>query len=86
MLEALNLRLEVPGPGDTEENDTLRLLDEVSFTVPPEHLLAIVGPSGCGKTTLLKVITGILEQTEGELKWDGRDLKEEEDLHPGDRA
>ena len=84
MLEALNLRLEVPGPGDTEENDTLRLLDEVSFTVPPEHLLAIVGPSGCGKTTLLKVITGILEQTEGELKWDGRDLKEEEDLHPGD--
>jgi ABC-type multidrug transport system ATPase subunit len=84
MLEALNVRLEVPGPGDTEENDTLRLLDEVSFTVPPEHLLAIVGPSGCGKTTLLKVITGILEQTEGELKWDGRDLKNEEDLHPGD--
>lgn len=84
MLEAHNLRLEVDGPGDTEENATLRLLDEVSFTVPPEHLLAIVGPSGCGKTTLLKVITGILEQTEGEMKWDGRDLKEEEDLHPGD--
>jgi ABC-type multidrug transport system ATPase subunit len=84
MLEALNVRLEVPGPGDTEENDTLRLLDEVSFIVPPEHLLAIVGPSGCGKTTLLKVITGILEQTEGELKWDERDLKDEEDLHPGD--
>lgn len=84
MLEALNVRLEVPGPGDTEENDTLRLLDEVSFIVPPEHLLAIVGPSGCGKTTLLKVITGILEQTDGELKWDERDLKDEEDLHPGD--
>jgi ABC-type multidrug transport system ATPase subunit len=84
MLEALNVRLEVPGPGDTEENDTLRLLDDVSFTVPPEHLLAIVGPSGCGKTTLLKVITGILEQSEGELKWDGMDLKDEEDLHPGD--
>lgn len=84
MLEALNVRLEVDGPGDSEENATLRLLDEVSFCVPPEHLLAIVGPSGCGKTTLLKVITGIMEQTEGELKWDGQDLKEEEDLHPGD--
>lgn len=84
MLEAKNVRLEVDGPGDSEEDATLRLLDDVSFTVPPEHLLAIVGPSGCGKTTLLKVITGILEQTEGELKWDGRDLKEEEDLHPGD--
>jgi ABC-type multidrug transport system ATPase subunit len=84
MLEARNVCLEVDGPGDSEENAPLRLLDDVSFTVPPEHLLAIVGPSGCGKTTLLKVITGILEQTEGGLRWDGRDLKEEEDLHPGD--
>lgn len=46
--------------------------------------MAIVGPSGCGKSTLLKVIAGILEQTEGGLKWEGRDLKEEEDLHPGE--
>ncbi|MBL9129686.1 MAG: ATP-binding cassette domain-containing protein [Verrucomicrobiaceae bacterium] len=84
MLEARNIRLEIDGPGDSEETAALRLLDDVSFIVPPEHLLAIVGPSGCGKTTLLKVITGIMEQTEGELRWDGRDLKDEEDLHPGD--
>jgi ABC transport system ATP-binding/permease protein len=84
MLEALNVRLEVPDSSGSDDAAPLRLLDEVSFTVPPEHLIAIVGPSGCGKTTLLKVITGILEQSEGELKWDGRDLKEEEDLHPGD--
>ncbi len=84
MLEALNVSLEIDGPGDSEANATLRLLDDVNFNVPPGHLLAIVGPSGCGKTTLLKVITGILEQTEGNLKWDGRDLIDEEDLHPGD--
>jgi ABC-type multidrug transport system ATPase subunit len=56
----------------------------VAFSVPQGHLMAIVGPSGCGKTTLLKVIAGITEQTDGELKWEGRDLKEEEDLHPGE--
>lgn len=84
MLTAHNVSLEVDGPGDSEDNAVLHLLREVSFTVPPSHLMAIVGPSGCGKTTLLKVITGIQEQTAGELLWDGRNLSEEEDLHPGD--
>ncbi len=84
MLTAHNVSLEVDGPGDSEGNSVLHLLREVSFTVPPSHLMAIVGPSGCGKTTLLKVITGIQEQTQGELLWDGRNLSEEEDLHPGD--
>ncbi len=83
MLEALNIGLEVdPPPGS--ELESLHLLREVAFSVPQGHLMAIVGPSGCGKTTLLKVIAGILEQTDGELKWEGRDLKEEEDLHPGE--
>ena len=42
MLEALNVSLEIDGPGDSEENSTLRLLDAVNFNVPPGHLLAIV--------------------------------------------
>lgn len=84
MLKAHNVCLEVDGPGDSEANASLNLLREVSFDVPPAHLVAIVGPSGCGKTTLLKVITGILQQTDGELLWDGRNLSDEEDLHPGD--
>ena len=64
--------------------EELRLLDDVSLSVSPGHLIAIVGPSGCGKSTLLKTIAGILEQTEGDLIWNGRDLAEEEDLHPGE--
>lgn len=84
MLKAHNVSLEVEGSGDTEVNATLHLLREVSFTMPPAHLAAIVGPSGCGKTTLLKVLTGILQESEGELLWNGRNLSEEEDLHPGD--
>ncbi|MES2596994.1 MAG: ATP-binding cassette domain-containing protein [Verrucomicrobiota bacterium] len=83
MLEACNIGLEIDAPPGSEE-ESLHLLREVAFSVPQGHLMAIVGPSGCGKTTLLKVIAGILEQTDGELKWEGRDLKEEEDLHPGE--
>ena len=83
MLEARNVGLEVDAPPGSEL-ESLHLLREVAFSVPQGHLMAIVGPSGCGKTTLLKVIAGITEQTDGELRWEGRDLKEEEDLHPGE--
>lgn len=83
MLEAFNVGLEVDAPPGSEQ-DSLYLLREVNLRVPQGHLMAIVGPSGCGKTTLLKVIAGIQEQSQGELKWEGRDLQEEEDLHPGE--
>lgn len=63
---------------------TQHVLQGVSLSIYPGEYVCIMGPSGCGKSTLLKVITGILEQTDGELHWDGRDLSNEEDLHPGD--
>ena len=45
----------------------LEALGSVTFDVYPEEFVTIVGPSGCGKTTLLKIIAGLLEQSEGEI-------------------
>src|SRR5215510_10519296 len=39
----------------------------VDFEARLGELTFIVGPSGCGKTTLLSVITGLLDPTEGEV-------------------
>jgi ATPase subunit of ABC transporter with duplicated ATPase domains len=44
-----------------------KLLDHVSFEMQPGEILGIVGPNGTGKTTLLKLITGKLEPTEGRV-------------------
>ncbi|GGA87160.1 ABC transporter ATP-binding protein [Brucella endophytica] len=35
---------------------------------------ALLGPSGCGKTTLLNIISGLLQPTEGRILFDGRDV------------
>ncbi|MGI9510990.1 MAG: peptidase domain-containing ABC transporter [Geminicoccaceae bacterium] len=56
------------------ENDPL-VLDDVSFRISPGESVAIAGPSGCGKTTLLKLMTGLLTPTAGDLLVDGMPLK-----------
>jgi len=54
----------------------------VSLHIPDGELIILVGPSGCGKTTMLRMIAGLEEITEGELLIDGRVIN---DVPPGAR-
>ena len=49
-------------------------LRDVSLSLAPGEVLAVVGPSGSGKTTLLRLLTGLLAPTEGTVEIDGRDV------------
>ena len=42
-------------------------VDDVSFTVAESEFLCLLGPSGCGKTTIMNMIAGFLEPTNGEV-------------------
>ena len=59
------------------------LLRDVSLNISAGQLVGIVGPAGSGKSTLVKVIAGVHEPTEGSVHWCGRNLAEE-DLAPYD--
>jgi len=48
----------------------------VDFSIEPGQTVAIVGPSGCGKTTLVKVLIGLLDRTDGTLTANGRDVRD----------
>ncbi|MEG0090270.1 MAG: dipeptide ABC transporter ATP-binding protein [Oscillospiraceae bacterium] len=52
----------------------LHAVDGVSFTLEKGKTLGVVGESGCGKSTLGRVILHLLDSTEGEIYFDGKDI------------
>ena len=48
-------------------------VDAISLTVPTGTILGIIGPSGAGKTTTVRMLTGALTPTEGEVRVLGED-------------
>jgi taurine transport system ATP-binding protein len=63
-------RLSVRFPG--RGGGVVEALRDVSLALPKGEIATVLGPSGCGKTTLLNVVAGFLEPTEGEVWVDGR--------------
>ena len=52
----------------------LHAVDGVSFTIEQGKTLGIVGESGCGKSTLGRVIVQLLDATDGQILFEGRNV------------
>jgi len=50
------------------------VLRDVSFTVPPNSIVALLGGNGSGKTTLLNALSGLIEPRAGTVRFEGADV------------
>lgn len=74
MIEISNLR-KVYGNG-------FEALKKIDLNINEGDLVCLLGPSGCGKTTILNLIAGLLDPTDGDIKYNGESLTTK---HPKDR-
>ena len=56
------------------ETRPVKAVDDVTFTVEPGEVVAVVGESGCGKSTLGRLVIRLLEPTAGTINFNGVDI------------
>ena len=62
LLDARNITMQFGG---------LKAINDVTFTIPNQSIVALIGPNGAGKTTFFNVLTGLYRPTEGSVTFDG---------------
>ena len=58
-----------------KEAGYIKAVDGVDFAIREGETFGLVGESGCGKTTVGKLVIRLLEATDGEIRFDGQDIR-----------
>jgi NitT/TauT family transport system ATP-binding protein len=61
--------------GFAKKEDERLVLDDVNLSLREGEIVGLLGRSGSGKSTLLRIISGLIEPTDGEVTWQGKPLE-----------
>jgi ABC-2 type transport system ATP-binding protein len=63
--------------GLTKKYRNRAVVDRVSFVVQPGRVTGYLGPNGSGKSTTVKMLAGLLSATNGQILWNGSDIRQD---------
>ena len=63
--------------GLVKRYNRIPVVDDVSFVIRPGEILGYLGPNGAGKSTTVKVLTGLIEPSDGEIYFEGADVRKD---------
>lgn len=75
MLEVNNLKKKFTRQDKNKKKTSFYAVNGVSFKADKGEIIGILGPNGAGKTTMLRMLAGIMEQSEGTVEIDGQNYK-----------
>ncbi len=75
MLEVNNLKKKFTRQDKNKKKISFYAVNGVSFKADKGEIIGILGPNGAGKTTMLRILAGIMEQSEGTVEVDGQNYK-----------
>jgi ABC-2 type transport system ATP-binding protein len=61
----------------TKRFSGIPVVDHISFVIRPGEILGCLGPNGAGKSTTVKMLTGLLEPSEGRIYFHGREVRDD---------
>ncbi|MCL2438799.1 MAG: ABC transporter ATP-binding protein, partial [Coriobacteriia bacterium] len=75
LLEVKNLKKYFKVRSSRGGKKTVKAVDGVSLTIEAGKTLGLVGESGCGKSTAGRTIMRLIEPTDGEIYYQGKDVR-----------
>ena len=70
LVELIGVNMSFGEPG----GDKMKVLDDINLAVEEHDVLALLGPSGCGKSTIMRIMSGLIRPTSGEVKFRGEPM------------
>lgn len=78
MIKVTNVKKKFNKLDKNRKKESFYAVNGISFEAHDKEIVGILGPNGAGKTTLLRTIAGIMQPTNGTIKYDNLDFKHNE--------